>query len=243
MTLARVILFGIIFSINVVSLSALEKITLGGLFPVSNRGEGDIDCGSINNVGLQRLEGMLFALDLINADPSLLPGVSLGARLYDTCKRETYALEQTIEMISYDLQQDSSAYVCPNGSAAVRVEDQAGQSVTGVVGAASSSISQPVASILRLFQIPQISYASTSPELSDKMRFDYFLRVVPPDTFQSQAMFDIVKFMGWTYVSTVAEAGEYGENGIDAFINLTRNSGKVRIMILVRSLISKKQLK
>ncbi|XP_033118208.1 metabotropic glutamate receptor 3-like [Anneissia japonica] len=225
MMLVRLFVIGIIFVTNLVTASVSDKITLGGLFPVSNRGEGDIDCGSINNVGLQRLEGMLFALDLINADTKLLPGITLGARLYDTCRRETYALEQTIEMISQDLQQDSSMYVCPNGSAVRRADDQSGQSVTGVVGAASSSISQPVASILRLFQIPQISYASTSPELSDKMRFDYFLRVVPPDTFQSQAMFDIIKFMGWTYVSTVAEAGEYGENGIDAFINLTRNTG------------------
>ena len=34
------------------------------------------------------------------------------------------------------------------------------------------------------FQIPQISYASTSLELSDKSRFEYFSRVVPPDNFQ-----------------------------------------------------------
>ena len=35
-----------------------------------------------------------------------------------------------------------------------------------------------------LFQIPQISYASTSIDLSDKSRFEYFSRVVPPDSFQ-----------------------------------------------------------
>ena len=78
--------------------------------------------------------------------------------------------------------------------------------------------------ILVSLQIPQVSYASTSPELSDKPRYDYFLRVVPPDTYQAQAMLDIVTALGWKYVSTVASAGNYGEDGISAFRNLTRFS-------------------
>jgi ABC-type branched-subunit amino acid transport system substrate-binding protein len=61
------------------------------------------------------------------------------------------------------------------------------------------------------FQIPQISYASTSTELSDKNRFEYFSRVLPPDNFQAQAMVDVVKTFNWRYVSTIAAEGEYGE--------------------------------
>lgn len=60
-------------------------------------------------------------------------------------------------------------------------------------------------------QIPQISYASTSTELSDKSRFEYFSRVVPPDNFQAQAIAEIVKAFDWRYTSTVAVEGEYGE--------------------------------
>ena len=60
-------------------------------------------------------------------------------------------------------------------------------------------------------QIPQISYASTSTELSDKTRFEYFSRVVPPDYLQAQAMVDVVRVLGWKYVSTVAVEGDYGE--------------------------------
>ncbi|KAK6634459.1 hypothetical protein RUM43_011860 [Polyplax serrata] len=60
-------------------------------------------------------------------------------------------------------------------------------------------------------QIPQLSYASTSTELSDKSRFEYFSRVVPPDNFQAQAIVEVVKALGWKYVSTVAVEGDYGE--------------------------------
>ncbi|KAK6320824.1 hypothetical protein J4Q44_G00078000 [Coregonus suidteri] len=74
-------------------------------------------------------------------------------------------------------------------------------------------------------KIPQISYASTAPELSDDRRYDFFSRVVPPDSFQAQAMVDIVKAMGWNYVSTVASEGSYGEKGVDAFQQLSREAG------------------
>jgi ABC-type branched-subunit amino acid transport system substrate-binding protein len=74
-------------------------------------------------------------------------------------------------------------------------------------------------------QIPQISYASTGIELSDKSRFGYFSRVVPPDTYQAQALVDVVKLFGWSYVSTLADEGNYGERGIAAFENLAVKSG------------------
>ncbi|MEQ2247970.1 Metabotropic glutamate receptor 6 [Ilyodon furcidens] len=74
-------------------------------------------------------------------------------------------------------------------------------------------------------QIPQISYASTAPELSDNSRYEFFSRVVPPDSYQAQAMLDIVKAMGWNYVSTLASEGNYGESGVDAFVQISREAG------------------
>lgn len=78
-------------------------------------------------------------------------------------------------------------------------------------------------------QIPQISYASTAPELSDNSRYEFFSRVVPPDSYQAQAMVDIVKAMGWNYVSTLASEGNYGESGVDAFLQISREAGCVNV--------------
>lgn len=39
-------------------------------------------------------------------------------------------------------------------------------------------------------------------------------------------MVDIVKALGWNYVSTVASEGSYGEKGVDAFKQLSREVGK-----------------
>ncbi|CAB1314742.1 unnamed protein product [Coregonus sp. 'balchen'] len=84
---------------------------------------------------------------------------------------------------------------------------------------------QPLTCNICIFQIPQISYASTAPELSDKSRYEFFSRVVPPDSYQAQAMVDIVKAMGWNYVSTLASEGNYGESGVDAFLQISREAG------------------
>ncbi|KAM8930831.1 metabotropic glutamate receptor 7 [Pelodytes ibericus] len=198
-------------------------MTLGGLFPVHSRGPSGLPCGDIRReTGIHRVEAMLYALDQINSDPDLLPNITLGARILDTCSRDTYALEQSLTFVQALIQKDTSDVRCTNGDPPVFVRPE---KVVGVIGASESSVSIMVANILRLFQIPQISYGSTAPELSDDRRYDFFSRVVPPDSFQAQAMVDIVKSMGWSYVSTLASEGSYGEKGVDSFMQISREAG------------------
>ncbi|KAM9785378.1 metabotropic glutamate receptor 4-like [Neosynchiropus ocellatus] len=198
-------------------------ISLGGLFPVHARGNDGKACGELKKEkGIHRLEAMLFALDRINNDNELLPNITLGARILDTCSRDTHALEQSLTFVQALIEKDSTDVKCLSGGPPIITKPER---VVGVIGASASSVSIMVANILRLFKIPQVSYASTAPELSDNTRYDFFSRVVPPDTYQAQAMVDIVKAMRWNYVSTVASEGNYGESGVDAFIQKSREDG------------------
>ncbi|XP_078061772.1 metabotropic glutamate receptor 6-like [Mustelus asterias] len=172
------------------------------------------------------MEAMLYALDQINSDPELLPNITLGARILDTCSRDIYALEQSLTFVQALIQKDTSDIRCSNGEPPIIPKPER---VIGVIGASASSVSIMVANVLRLFAIPQISYASTAPELSDNNRYDYFSRVVPPDSYQAQAMVDIVKALGWNYVSTIASEGNYGESGVEAFSQISREAGGVCI--------------
>ncbi|XP_027147689.1 metabotropic glutamate receptor 8 isoform X1 [Larimichthys crocea] len=202
-------------------------IILGGLFPVHSRGDRGTPCGELKKEkGIHRLEAMMFAIDLINKDPDLLPNITLGARILDTCSRDTYALEQSLTFVQALIERDGSDVRCANGDPPIFTKPD---KIVGVIGAAASSVSIMVANILRLFKIPQISYASTAPELSDNTRYDFFSRVVPPDSYQAQAMMDIVTAMEWNYVSTLASEGNYGESGVEAFIQISRETGGVCI--------------
>lgn len=54
-------------------------LIIGGLFPMHEAANEPHFCGEIKEgKGIQRLEAMLYALDKINSDPSLLPNLTLG---------------------------------------------------------------------------------------------------------------------------------------------------------------------
>ncbi|XP_037087825.1 metabotropic glutamate receptor-like [Pollicipes pollicipes] len=159
---------------------------------------------------------MLFAVDQINGDPELLPHISIGVNILDTCSTDTYALNQSLEYIKASMDvMDTMAFECDDGSTP-RPKYRT-KAVSGVIGGSYSTISINAANLFRLFRIPQISPASTAQVLSDKSRFEFFARTVPPDTFQATALVDMVQLFNWSYVSSVASEGSYGESGMDAF--------------------------
>ncbi|KAJ3612260.1 hypothetical protein NHX12_020536, partial [Muraenolepis orangiensis] len=127
-------------------------IVLGGLFPVHARGDRGAPCGELKKEkGIHRLEAMMFAIDLINKDPDLLPNVTLGARVLDTCSRDTYALEQSLTFVQALIEKDGSDVRCASGEPPVFAKPD---KIVGVIGASASSVSIMVANILRLFKIP-----------------------------------------------------------------------------------------
>ncbi|XP_036438199.1 metabotropic glutamate receptor 1 [Colossoma macropomum] len=172
---------------------------------------------------------MFHTLDRINADPHLLPNISLGCEIRDSCWHSSVALEQSIEFIRDSLisiRDDSKegAKWCVDGTPSSHPPPTK-KPIAGVIGPGSSSVAIQVQNLLQLFNIPQIAYSATSIDLSDKTLFKYFLRVVPSDTLQARAMLDIVKHYNWTYVSAVHTEGNYGESGMEAFKELAAEEG------------------
>ncbi|KAI4894563.1 hypothetical protein NFI96_007918 [Prochilodus magdalenae] len=146
-------------------------IILGGLFPVHSRGERGVPCGELKKEkGIHRLEAMLFAIDLINKDPELLPNVTLGARILDTCSRDTYALEQSLTFVQALIERDGSDVRCANGDPPIFAKPD---KIVGVIGASASSVSIMVANILRLFKVRHLVLGERFPAVglwwSDKV--------------------------------------------------------------------------
>ncbi|CAI5449478.1 unnamed protein product [Caenorhabditis angaria] len=193
-------------------ISVPGEITLGGLFPIHEAGRNQ-SCGKIKaDQGVQRMVAMLFALEQVNRERILIPEASLGAQILDTCSVDSYALEQTLEFIK-SVMSNGQGVTCEDKKAPAYSR----QPVVAVVGAAGSQVSVMVASMLQLFKIPQVSYSSTGAELSEKPRFQFFSRVVPPDNLQALVMAKVIKALGWNYVHAVADTGSYGERGMDSF--------------------------
>ena len=85
----------------------------------------------------------------------------------------------------------------------------------GIVGPAASSNSMYINKVIRFKHIPMISYASTSPQLSNMARYPNFFRTVPSDTFQARFVKSVLLTFDWTYVSIVVADDSYGRTGMD----------------------------
>ena len=94
---------------------------------------------------------MLFALDEINKNPNILPNITLGAKIYDTCRSQTIGADRAKDFIKYTLSVDKSNISSP---------------LAGVIGAFRSDVSLAVANLLRVFDIPQVFGMSFSIALS-----------------------------------------------------------------------------
>ena len=155
--------------------------------------------GGLAGGGVEREAAFRLAIEEINANDSLLPDTTLTYIVKDTQTDPAVGAQVAQEVI------DAGA--------------------VGIVGAASSSVSKSVAGVAAQNQIPQISYSSTNPDLSDKDQYPYFLRVVPPDSVQGVALANIVKDFGFTEVATIATSDDYGQGGISVFEEEARNLG------------------
>jgi len=186
------------------------NITVGGLVPIHPVGSnGKCNYASFKGAfGLFRLEAMIFSIGQINKNKSFHP-VNLGLEVRDSCNLEAKALEESLNFVV-----DKVPDVCQGNDTN---KTGKGGKLAAVIGATKSSVTAQVAKLLRLFKIPQISYASTSDELSDKSKYDFLLRTVPSDKYQAKAMADYVDKLQWKAVYGIYEEGNYGRNGMDLF--------------------------
>uniref|UniRef100_A0A4W6FXR1 Metabotropic glutamate receptor 5 n=1 Tax=Lates calcarifer TaxID=8187 RepID=A0A4W6FXR1_LATCA len=206
-------------------------IIIGALFSVHHQPPADKvherKCGAVREqYGIQRVEAMMHTLDRINADPTILPNITLGCEIRDSCWHSAVALEQSIEFIRDTLvssEEEESQGRCTAEAGSLLLQGK--KPIVGLIGPGSSSVAIQVQNLLQLFNIPQIAYSATSMDLSDKSLYKYFMRVVPSDMQQARAMVDIVKKYNWSYVSAIHTEGNYGESGMEAFKDMAAKEG------------------
>jgi len=94
---------------------------------------------------------MIFAIEEINSSPTLLPNMTLGYRIFDTCNTVSKALEATLSFVAQNKIDSLNLDEFCNCSDHI-------PSTIAVVGATGSGISTAVANLLGLFYIPQVHF-------------------------------------------------------------------------------------
>ncbi|MFQ5980850.1 MAG: ABC transporter substrate-binding protein [Candidatus Heimdallarchaeota archaeon] len=86
-----------------------------------------------------------------------------------------------------------------------------------VIGSSGSSVSAAMAAVLGAQKIVQISYASSSPSLSDRTLYPYFMRTAASDAWQGEALADLATSFGWSTGAVIHTSDSYGTGLIDVF--------------------------
>ena len=107
---------------------------------------------------------------------------------------------------------------CDGTAGAAAAQSLVDSGVWAVVGAACSGASMGANSILAANNIPQVSYASTSPTLESDENYPGFFRVVPSDAYQGAVMADVVAADGYSNVAVFHMVNAYGAGLADTFV-------------------------
>ena len=175
-----------------------KDFVIGGLFPV-------YDCRRSGLEDLELLEAMLFAIDRINNDMSLLPNLTIGYDVRDSCNSEIIGFDEAWDFYVHYIRR-------PNITT---------PTFLGIVGPAYATVTSSVATLVSIefIEIPLISYGSSDAALSNKNLYKYLSRTIPSDNLQTEAMIDLVSYFGWEYVNVIFSHNDYGISASNAFAN------------------------
>ncbi|XP_075329389.1 extracellular calcium-sensing receptor-like [Odontesthes bonariensis] len=177
--------------------------------PEPPRCTGSVDAGE-----LRYSRAMIFAIEEINNSTELLPGIRLGYQIHDSCASVTVTVHAAFQLLNG---QDPVFHPGANCS-------RSGM-VMGVVGESGSTPSISMSRVIGSFNIPQVSYFATCACLSDKKQYPTFFRTVPSDQFQAEALANLVKHFGWTWIGAVRSDSDYGNNGMASFLEAAHREG------------------
>ena len=176
-------------------------IMLGGLFSVHRPADQPgSQCGELHLRELGRMQAMIFAIERINNDTSLLSNISLGYDIRDYCGNLSKAARLVYKLLTVDS--------CVNLSQNATRK----KAIVSLIGPKESSTALFIAGFLRMLNVSSISGSATSAELSS-LTYDHLFRTVPSDTFLAKAMVDLVTHFNWSYVAVVGLDNSYGRNG------------------------------
>ncbi|XP_022097706.1 metabotropic glutamate receptor-like [Acanthaster planci] len=165
-------------------------VILGASLPFHGSTSGTPCSGSFSRWANELAALFLFAIEQINNRADLLPNVTIGYDIRDNCYSETLSLWTAFSLASTSEKPQEDVQF-------PKISPPNNGSLLCIIGTQTSSTTIPTAQAASLYRVPVISPFATSNELSDKRRFPYFLRTVPPDSLQATAIADILLRFGW----------------------------------------------
>ncbi|TNN66224.1 Taste receptor type 1 member 3 [Liparis tanakae] len=183
------------------------------------REPNNISCESLDEFGLGLALVMKYAVDEINANQMILPGIKLGYEIYDTCRQSAVVVKPTM------------SFLTAKSNKALHVQcdyTNYETSISAVIGPLSSEMVSVIGKLLGFFLMPQVSFGATSDKFSNKLLYPSFFRTVPSDKWQVDAMVFLLKEFHWNWVAVVGSEEEYGQQAVQDFSKTAEHMAVIR---------------
>ncbi|XP_072551876.1 extracellular calcium-sensing receptor-like [Salminus brasiliensis] len=205
---------------NPPQLSRDGDVIIGGIFSFHNSWEQTIDtftsgpvqpkCKSNSLREFQNAQTMVFAIEEINNRTDILPDLSLGYKIYDSCGSVEMAIKASLSLVNGYRENLSCSRP---------------ETVQAIIAETSSTPTIAISASVGPLNIPVISHFATCACLSDKRKHPSFFRTIPSDYYQSRALAKLVRHFGWTWVGALCSDNDYGNNGMNTFISAAKEEG------------------
>ncbi|XP_072551568.1 extracellular calcium-sensing receptor-like [Salminus brasiliensis] len=157
---------------------------------------------------LRWMRTMTFAVNEINQRQDLLPNLSLGYHIRDSCDDIPVSVEESLHLVNGQ----------PETGRGTSCADVRRQPSPVIVGDAASGVSMAVLRTLGSFNVPLVSYFASCSCLSNKKEFPAFMRTMPSDEFQIKALAKLVHHYQWTWVGVIGVESDYARFAIQLFL-------------------------
>uniref|UniRef100_A0A1B8YAI4 G-protein coupled receptors family 3 profile domain-containing protein n=1 Tax=Xenopus tropicalis TaxID=8364 RepID=A0A1B8YAI4_XENTR len=141
---------------------------------------------------------LIYTIGEINKDPEILPNVTLGYRIYDSCASGIISFASAFGILS-GTEQPIPNYSCWNN-----------RKVVGFIGDLSSESSLSIAWLAGIYRYPQISYGSADPIFNNRLEFPSFYRMGPNELSEIDAIMSLIRHFGWKWVGLVVSDDDTG---------------------------------
>ncbi|KAK1784722.1 hypothetical protein P4O66_003401 [Electrophorus voltai] len=193
-------------------------VILGGLFPLHyspvpterffQSKPAATEYKDFSSRALRWMRTMTFAVAEINQRQDLLPKLSLGYHIHDSCDDIPVSVKRSLLLVNGQPEKERGASCA----------DVRRQPSPVIVGDASSGVSMAVLRTLGSFQIPLVSYFASCSCLSNKKEFPSFMRTMPSDEFQIKALAKLVHYFQWSWVGLIGADSDYARFAIQLFL-------------------------
>ncbi|XP_076853605.1 olfactory receptor CJ1 [Brachyhypopomus gauderio] len=179
--------------------------------PTLQASPGHVRCYGVDPGEMQYAMTMIFAIEEINNSTDLLPGFTLGYRIYGSCPSVPLSVMASLILMNGP---EEGLESCSKPS-----------TVHAVIGETTSTATIGIVRTMGLFHIPVLSHSATCACLSNRKEYPSFFRTIPSDYYQSKALAKLVKHFGWTWVGAIRSRSDYGNDGMASFLEAAEKEG------------------